>query len=604
MASTSDSEPWLLILETIKHHCKEERFEQYILDMMWERGKIELAYIKSLQQWADDFTNRCEDKDVPYGTPVIDVLVLPAREARSQANQHQRLYNALMSGDGPCIKLRTAITDLRNSIMPLSSQRVFTTLVSQFISLHNQKREHGSNVAKWKQHFARAQSAAVAVKVGGKVNIKRNNQLSRPFSARKMETLQCKQFHLKRFADIQEQQLKGAEKVLSDFMNSQTVPLKSMQDDLWFFATIRLADIVKIIKLFMQRLQGHEKSSERKEKRKSLVDCEKFLTNFTSSNFGEENLENLKIKVNETVKRRLSTDCSLENFTTVDIGERFSSELLTTELAILPSEQIPSEIELFAVQQQNMVLHSFRPRLEGSPAADNPGERGPIAVGRQNKKLHSPQTSLRQQTTCADVATISLRDTWTHPAPASNTPNINSWFTASNSEGIEVLELPIEMATLSKETLPWVVRDFCIASDEDTDNCLVSEPTWQRIKKRIVTELIDTGSKTDVTEFCEQKDDSERSESPCESESDSSSGESDLKNPIKNAAQLSNVRVVATRDYKANNENELTFSKGQIIHQKCGEDEYGFSYGWTKTSKFGSKKYGHYPSHVIQITDD
>ncbi|XP_041367709.1 uncharacterized protein LOC121382244 isoform X2 [Gigantopelta aegis] len=532
MASTSDSEPWLLILETIKHHCKEERFEQYILDMMWERGKIELAYIKSLQQWADDFTNRCEDKDVPYGTPVIDVLVLPAREARSQANQHQRLYNALMSGDGPCIKLRTAITDLRNSIMPLSSQRVFTTLVSQFISLHNQKREHGSNVAKWKQ------------------------------------------------------------------------PLKSMQDDLWFFATIRLADIVKIIKLFMQRLQGHEKSSERKEKRKSLVDCEKFLTNFTSSNFGEENLENLKIKVNETVKRRLSTDCSLENFTTVDIGERFSSELLTTELAILPSEQIPSEIELFAVQQQNMVLHSFRPRLEGSPAADNPGERGPIAVGRQNKKLHSPQTSLRQQTTCADVATISLRDTWTHPAPASNTPNINSWFTASNSEGIEVLELPIEMATLSKETLPWVVRDFCIASDEDTDNCLVSEPTWQRIKKRIVTELIDTGSKTDVTEFCEQKDDSERSESPCESESDSSSGESDLKNPIKNAAQLSNVRVVATRDYKANNENELTFSKGQIIHQKCGEDEYGFSYGWTKTSKFGSKKYGHYPSHVIQITDD
>ena len=53
---------------------------------------------------------------------------------------------------------------------------------------------------------------------------------------------------------------------------------------------------------------------KRKEKRKTLQDCEKFLNDISVSKFSEDYQENLKIKLNQIVKKKLATDYDPEVF--------------------------------------------------------------------------------------------------------------------------------------------------------------------------------------------------------------------------------------------------------------------------------------------------
>nr|XP_022314248.1 uncharacterized protein LOC111118853 [Crassostrea virginica] len=62
---------------------------------------------------------------------------------------------------------------------------------------------------------------------------------------------------------------------------------------------------------------------------------------------------------------------------------------------------------------------------------------------------------------------------------------------------------------------------------------------------------------------------------------------------------LRNIRVIANRDYKAHNCNELNLKKGQVIKQKIGENEEGYAYGWTREGKLSPKHYGWYPISVV-----
>ena len=87
----------------------------------------------------------------------------------------------------------------------------------------------------------------------------------------------------------------------------------------------------------------------------------------------------------------------------------------------------------------------------------------------------------------------------------------------------------------------------------------LKEPSRQRIKKRMVCETVDAGNKTEVTAFCEQHDQSERSSTSGDSKNDSTNGEAAS---LQDVVQTNNVRVMALADFKASDENELTFSKG------------------------------------------
>ncbi|XP_046559734.1 uncharacterized protein LOC124268751 [Haliotis rubra] len=160
MAEETDKFIWLLVQETIRQHESAKRCQQFVQEMMWERGRVELAYINSLEKWAGALAHGVTKEGSPFPPEVQNLLATPAREAQAQANLHQKLYNDILRADGPCLQFRKRVQCLEERTMVSDTNRVYSAAVLQFQAKLRRRQELEGEVRRKKQQYEYALSAS------------------------------------------------------------------------------------------------------------------------------------------------------------------------------------------------------------------------------------------------------------------------------------------------------------------------------------------------------------------------------------------------------------------------------------------------------------
>ncbi|XP_046373279.2 uncharacterized protein LOC124146841 [Haliotis rufescens] len=299
MAEETDKFTWLLVQETIRHHESAKKCQQFVQEMMWERGRVELAYINSLEKWAGALVQGVSKDGSPFQPEVQNLLVTPAREAKAQASLHQKLYNDILRADGPCLQLRKRVQDLEERIMVSDTNRVYSAAVLQFQAKVNRRQELEREVRRKKQQYEYALSASRDM--NEKLDGRRRRNTPRPLSARKMETLESRQYHLQRYSDVQQSQLKEQENELRAYVKAQRESLETIQSDLNLFSHRRLCDTVELTRMFILTLAEHETSESREAKKLTLDDCRAMLSTVPETTLSDKMLSVLRERVLQVV---------------------------------------------------------------------------------------------------------------------------------------------------------------------------------------------------------------------------------------------------------------------------------------------------------------
>ncbi|XP_046559759.1 uncharacterized protein LOC124268780 [Haliotis rubra] len=188
-----------------------------------------------------------------------------------------------------------------------------------------------------------------------------------------------------------------------------------------------------------------------------------------------------------------------------------------------------------------------------------------------------------------------------------------------STQSMESLVLPPEMIKLPRHHLPFDVRNFCAENEDDEDDAMSqTERRLTSIAKGLRRKLFRKDEEVTLTqvialapgELLSNFKDLEDMQEDLDDLSLNSSGYSidDLSSSSCNSSSesdevslMSNVRVRALHAYQARNTREISLDQGQLVKQKQGADDQGFSYGWTRAHKLAPKRYGYYPSGMVAL---
>ncbi|XP_034310118.2 protein kinase C and casein kinase substrate in neurons protein 1 [Magallana gigas] len=567
MADTTD---FYLVEEGIKRNRDSIRLQEEIGLMIWNRAHAELSYLQEIESWKDRVASAGTDRD---GKSVFD-FVKPALigEADRAAEIHKNIYDKLMSSKGPYqnILKHTRQEQEKNRRSKLKD-------IEEEFQICNERRKELEQLVQKQKQSLESQTFRLSdleTKLSKRSRIADGRRSAR--GMRKLDSINAQVSHLRKRIETTSSSYMNDETELQSLIGNKKKVMKKMFQDLKELDQERLSVTKEVIQQYIKQISPpydliRERSREVAESIKALQTVD----------LKEVHEQNWKIAEDRARLKKAGLTMGFDMF-----------------LVTNPS-----------LQTENTKLADLENGATNSKRKAN-NEKSPC---REQKEPPTKIENARIMATCPSTSN-------TKGKHAMKGPSMLVTELPDNDDDIETIELPPD--TRRRLPAPFAVKEFLVhqeplgsnqtedkrftdkleqedSLDEDSDESSTGDASAAMLNDESGNE--DEGfddsaySGNRVIEFDPQTVRLKYSRTNTLPEPHPT-----LPNMVDgDIGTVRDIRVIANKDYKARNCNELTLKKGQVIKQKIGENEEGFAYGWTRESKLSSKQYGWYPINIV-----